>query len=443
MCLTKAQVMPNQTSSNHALLTMISRCLSGQWLIDATWLFQHADLLARAERGEDMSSVWPKMAAGLMQSADGLFAAADSEQKLGKGQALGVINVTGAIYKYGWNSSKSLMTYLNMMAADDRVGGVKLIVDSPGGMVHGTREVYQAVLNFPKPVLAVVDGYMASAAYYLSAGASSIVATQPNDQIGSIGTYQTFADWNALYESFGLKLYDLYATDSSQKNEEYRQVIDSNGKETALAQKQISAYNDLFLADVKAGRGAKLTGKGQDPLKGRLFFPSDGIENGLIDDLVPEAETLSFLADMVATNKQSTIQMGKLEQIMAIIGGDGAESTAAVEQLTAQVATLTAERDTAQAQVATLTSERDAAQANVTTLTTERDTLATQVSTLTTERDDAQALATQYGALPGEKPTKALKSEDKIPNAEGETKSAAEIIADLPSEKEAAAMGFQ
>jgi protease-4 len=427
-------MMPDVTNSNHALLTMIGRCLSGQYFIDAQWLYQHADLLLRADQGENMENVWPKMNASLQMGADGSFKSASGQDTIGKGQALGVISITGPIYKYGWSSTKFLIAGLKMMASDDRVGGVKLIVDSPGGMVHGTREVYETVLNFPKPVLTIVDGYMASAAYYLSAGSSKIVATQPNDQIGSIGTYQTIVDWNSFYESMGLSLYDIYAKASSEKNEEYRQAIESKGEKTDLAQKQLTAYNDLFLSDVKAGRGKKLTGKGQDPMKGRLFFTSDALENGLIDEVVSESETLSMLADMVATNKQTSIQMSFLDDVKNLLNKhdskgtpDPAEPT--VDQLTAQVDTLTTERDSAQGQVATLT--------------TERDSLKTQVSTLTTERDGLQQKVDAYGEQPGAMGTKVQKDKDETPNTEGTSQSWEEVRKLLPSEQEAIDMGYE
>ena len=154
---------------------MIGRCLSGQWLIEPKWLLEHADLMLRADQGDAPESHWPKMNAGLMVNRDGVFTAATQNDTIGKGQALGVISVIGPIYKYGWNSSKNLGSLLGQMASDERVGGVKIIVDSPGGMVHGTREIYEAIRDFSKQTLTVVDGYQASAAYYQLAASSRII----------------------------------------------------------------------------------------------------------------------------------------------------------------------------------------------------------------------------------------------------------------------------
>lgn len=114
---------------------------------------------------------------------------------------------------------------------------------------------------------------------------------------------------------------------------------------------------------------------------------------------------------------------------------DKAEQGTETPDAAAQVATLTA-------QVGTLTTERDALSTQVTTLTSERNTLAQQVVTLTGERDAALAQAEAFGEQPGEKPTQVGKKADETPKAEGDTLTWQQVIAELPSEKEAAAAGY-
>ncbi|WP_177193974.1 S49 family peptidase [Dyadobacter sp. SG02] len=421
--------MPDINPQFYALLTMIGRCLSGQWLIEPTWLHQHADLMLRADQGEDLTSKWPKMSGATMIQKDGFFAAAEKGDTIGKGSAYGVINMVGPIYKYGYNSSKMLMAYLRAMESDERIGGIKLVVDSPGGMVHGTREVFETIKNFSKPVLSVIDGYAASAAYYQIAGSSRIVATQPNDQIGSIGTYQSMADWNAFYKSMGLPFYDVYATASTEKNEAYRQVIESEGKHTELAKKQLDAYNGLFVADVQAGRGDRLTGKGQDPMKGRLFFPSEAVTNGLIDEQISEGESLALLADMLATSKQSSITMD-FKSFLSSLGNlvKTAESAQGAE----------GGQQNAQPTVEQLQQQLAQANTQIGTLTTERDNATQEVTKLTTERDDLKGKVTAFGAQPGAMGTQAQKGKDDSTSDEPE--SWEKVVAGLEHNKEADAI---
>ncbi|MEO6282172.1 MAG: S49 family peptidase [Dyadobacter sp.] len=435
--------MSVENSSSHALITMISRCLSGQWLIEPNWLLQHSDLILRADKGDDMSKLWPTMESNLLVQSAGAFAAAGKDETIGKGQALGVINLVGPVYKYSTyyaTSSKNLVSMLAQLANDSRVGGVKLIVDSPGGMLHGTREAYEAVLNFPKPILAVVDGYCASAMYYMVAGSNRIVATQPSDQIGSIGTYRTIADWNKYYASFGLDIFDIYAKGSSQKNEEVRQFFESGGKNSELMQKQLTVYNDQFISDVKAGRGDRLTGKGQDPMEGRIFFPNDAIENGIIDEQISDSETLGLLSDMVATNKQSTIQMSNSKFSTFLTAMGNLVKSANDEQETPEGAAPTVEQ--LSNQITELTSARDQALGQVTTLTTERDAAAASVATLTNKVTELEGKIEVLGEQPGAMGTKVSKAKDEIPKGDGGQQTLRQVIDDLETEKEAAAMGF-
>lgn len=399
--------MQNANPSRNDVLMTMARCLSGQWLIDPTWLYNNANLIARADSGADMSHVWPKSEATLMVSRDGIIQSSGKDESLGRGTAMGAISIIGPIYKYGYNSSKNFLSYLDYFAKNDQVGSVKVTFDTPGGQNAGTREVYQAILNFPKPLLVVVDGMLCSAGLYQASGAKKIVSTQPTNMIGCLGTYQTIMDWSGYFASLGIDIYEIYASDSTEKNEGYRQLISSKGKDTKLIEQDLKFLNDHFIADVRNGRGAKLS---KDVEKGRVYFTPDAITKGMVDEELSESETWDLLADMQRTTKQQTIQMGLKEQILQLVGADkGDETPAAVEQLTTQLGTVTGERDAAQAQLTGLTTQLN-------TLTTERDALQTQVSglnttvnTLTTERDTLQTRVEELGEQPGAMGTRTTK----------------------------------
>lgn len=98
-----------------------------------------------------------------------------------------------------------------------------------------------------------------------------------------------------------------------------------------------------------------------------------------------------------------------------------------IEGLTADLTAMTTERDNALAQITALTKERDTAQASV--------------ATLTTQNEDLQEKVNEYGDQPGAMGTKNKKVVDKAPEGD-EEKTLEQTIAELPSEKEAAAMGF-
>jgi ClpP class serine protease len=82
--------------------------------------------------------------------------------------------------------------------------GILLHFDSPGGTVLGTPETADLIASKPLPTVAYTEDIMASAAYYLAAGAGAIVAS-PSAMVGSIGVYIPWIDSSARMASEGLK----------------------------------------------------------------------------------------------------------------------------------------------------------------------------------------------------------------------------------------------
>jgi signal peptide peptidase SppA len=76
--------------------------------------------------------------------------------------------------------------------------------NAPGGTVTGTPETAQAIVDSPLPIVAYTEDLMASAAYYMAAGAKAIVAS-PSASVGSIGVYIPWVDRGELYAREGLK----------------------------------------------------------------------------------------------------------------------------------------------------------------------------------------------------------------------------------------------
>jgi len=92
--------------------------------------------------------------------------------------------------------------YATALASGAR--GILLEFDSPGGTVTGTPELAALIASKPLPTVAYTEDICASAAYYLAAGADSIVATQ-SASVGSIGVYIPWMDTSAQYEREGLR----------------------------------------------------------------------------------------------------------------------------------------------------------------------------------------------------------------------------------------------
>jgi signal peptide peptidase SppA len=123
--------------------------------------------------------------------------------------------------------------------------GILLHVDSPGGTITGTPEIADLVASKPVPTVAYTEDMMASAAYYMAAGASAIVASKSAD-VGSIGVYIPWIDSSAQYEAEGLKPDPIIGAGGDLK------AIGFGGSLTPEQRAHLQEGVDSSLADFKA-----------------------------------------------------------------------------------------------------------------------------------------------------------------------------------------------
>ncbi len=99
------------------------------------------------------------------------------------GNEIGVVTVEGGIY-----NDKDILENIDDFRRDDAIKAIILRIDSPGGSVATSQEIYQALVKARevKPVIASMATLGASGGYYVALGASKILAN-PGTVTGSIG----------------------------------------------------------------------------------------------------------------------------------------------------------------------------------------------------------------------------------------------------------------
>ncbi|MCS6774057.1 MAG: signal peptide peptidase SppA [Anaerolineae bacterium] len=130
------------------------------------------------------------------------------------GPAVAVIRATGVIVSgrgddfgfgdIGVAASEVIARLINEAARNGEVNAIVLFVDSPGGSVVGSDEIYHALKKVDKPVVAYMGSTAASGGYYISLAAQHIVA-HPDTLTGSIGVISEFTNIQGLYEKLGLR----------------------------------------------------------------------------------------------------------------------------------------------------------------------------------------------------------------------------------------------
>jgi len=174
---------------------------------------------------------------------------------------------------------------IDEMIDNDKNKGIMLFVNTPGGGVYESDEVYLKLEEYKELTGRPVYSYMASQAtsggYYISAAADKIIANR-NCWTGSIGvTIGTIYDVSGLLEKYGVRT----STITSGDNKSMGSAVEPMTKEQKeILQALVDEAYEQFVAIVCKGRGLddRYVRKLAD---GRIYTAKQAYENGLIDDV--------------------------------------------------------------------------------------------------------------------------------------------------------------
>jgi protease IV len=203
------------------------------------------------------------------------------------GKAVALIEVQGVLTSnsssivQSGTTSQSIVDQLQQALNDDRVKSVLIRVDSPGGTPAAAQEIYREIARVRaegKPVVISVGDLCASAAYYFSAAANTIVAL-PDSDVGSIGVIVQVPNIQGLETKIGISFTTITEGQFKDIGSPLRPVTP---EEQAIIQGQAQVAYDNFIAAVAKGR--KLTEKRVRELAVGLTWPASQAKTfGLVD----------------------------------------------------------------------------------------------------------------------------------------------------------------
>jgi ClpP class serine protease len=237
----------------------------------------------------------------------------------------------------------------------------------------------------------------------LASAADEVWISQTTDMMGSVGVYVTFADIKGYYEAQGLKIHEIYADQSSEKNKDFKEAL--KGNYTAIKENMLNPIAAEFQAAMLDYRAGKIAAEG-DHLKGKTYMGEQCIEVGFADAMGNFEQAIAHLSERITQSNQNQF-FNSNNTNMKFKSAWGAILTAIsfgavtsedeaplvteerLEQLNSSLEAANCtidERDAAiaqlQAELNTATEERDAATATVATLTEEQAALNTQIAEL-------------------------------------------------------------
>ncbi len=200
---------------------------------------------------------------------------------------IGTIYIEGTISEDagGTYNHQYLLNAIDAMIADDENKGMILYVDTPGGSVFASDELYFKIREYQekteRPVYASMQSMAASGGYYISAPCDKIIANR-NCWTGSIGvTLGTMYDISELLDNLGIKTNTI----TSGANKAMGSSVEPmTSEQRAIFQSMVDEAYEQFVGIVAEGRDMKLS-KVKKLADGRIYTAKQALDNGLIDQI--------------------------------------------------------------------------------------------------------------------------------------------------------------
>ena len=174
--------------------------------------------------------------------------------------------------------------------AQNRARGILLLVRSPGGTVAGTPELADAVSGSKIPVVAYTDDFMASGAYYISAGASRIVASR-SAVIGSIGVLVPWVDYSEYLKQKGIRPDPITNKEGIYKATGFSGILSQDQRD--YVQESVDRSFQAFRAHVTTYRDVP-----DEAMRGQTFYGDDAVAVNLVDEVGDIARARSYLLSL-------------------------------------------------------------------------------------------------------------------------------------------------
>jgi protease-4 len=191
---------------------------------------------------------------------------------------IAVITIEGAIME-----SKKIVQLLHAAEEEESIQVILLRIDSPGGAVAPTQEIYEEVrrIDKKKPVFASFGSIAASGGYYIGAACRKIYAN-PGSLTGSIGVIMQFADLSELF-AFAKYKPDLI------KAGKYKDIGSPNrpmtDEERTILTASLAVTHKQFISDIVKVREDRLLKKPEEFAQGQIFNGEEALAIGLVDEL--------------------------------------------------------------------------------------------------------------------------------------------------------------
>lgn len=219
---------------------------------------------------------------------------------------LALVRIEGVI-----TESEDIVRQIKKYREDSSIKGIVLRIDSPGGAVGPSQEIYKEVLKTTevKKVVASMGGLAASGGYYIASAANRIFAN-PGTITGSIGVIMAFSNFEELMKKLGLKTTVIKSGKFKDVGSPVREVTEEERK---ILQNVSDDIHGQFIEAVAKGRNLKIESV-KELADGRIFSGRQAKESGLIDELGTLEDAISYATKLAGIKEKAKIVQERKEK---------------------------------------------------------------------------------------------------------------------------------
>lgn len=207
---------------------------------------------------------------------------------------------------------------------DDNVKGVVLVIDSPGGLVADSHQIYHRLkqLSATKPVYVSMKRIAASGGVYIAMGAGEKgrIFAEPTTWTGSIGVIIPRYDLSGLAEKFGVKSDSLTTGPFKDSLNMFKPLSEADRE---LWGEIMEDSFDRFVKIVAEGR----EGLDEETVRtklatGQVFTAGQALENGLIDGIAFDDEVVDRLQEDLGLSSVRVVEYTFTPTLLDILMGN-------------------------------------------------------------------------------------------------------------------------
>jgi len=222
------------------------------------------------------------------------------------GDGVGVLQIEGAI-----DDSQSVLTELRRLKEMPWVKAIVVRIDSPGGAVAPTQEIFEEIQRAKKrkPFIASMGGMATSGGYYIAAACDKIVAN-PGTLTGSIGVIMQLSNFEELMKKVGVKGINIKSGANKDIGSPF-QPLSAEGRE--ILQSLVDNVHSQFVAAVAQGRGMEES-QVRKLADGRVYSGAQAKQLGLIDQFGGLQDAIELAAKRAGIEGEPAVYYSRPEQ---------------------------------------------------------------------------------------------------------------------------------